>query len=107
MYQEIAVAKGPEYDTLNQRMDCCQESIESLSDDIQRLQVRVWTWLKCIYKPLQIVFLSHQACLGDEELKAEEDTVEETKRRNEDQSRRAQLEAQVREEQRRLTDERR
>ena len=52
-------------------------------------------------------FLSHQACLGDEELKAEEDTVEETKRRNEEQSRRAQLEAQVREEQRRLTDERR
>ena len=41
MYQEIAVAKGPEYDTLNQRMDGCQESIESLSDDIQRLQVRV------------------------------------------------------------------
>ena len=45
--------------------------------------------------------------MGDEELKAEEDTVEETKRRNEEQSRRAQLEAQVREEQRRLTDERR
>ena len=85
MYQEIAVAKGPEYDTLNQRMDCCQESIESLSDDIQRLQ----------------------ACLADEELKAEEDTVEETRRRNEEQSRKAQLEAQVREEQKRLRDERR
>ena len=66
-------------------MDCCQESIESLSDDIQRLQ----------------------ACLADEELKAEEDTVEETRRRNEEQSRKAQLEAQVREEQKRLRDERR
>ena len=42
------------------RMDSCQESIESLSDDIQRLQ----------------------ACLADEELKAEEDTVEETRWQN-------------------------
>ena len=38
MYQEIAVAKGSEYDTLNQRMDKCQDNIEKLSDDIQRLQ---------------------------------------------------------------------
>merc|ERR1712223_555559 len=38
MYQEIAVAKGPEYDRLNQKMDRCQENIEKLSDDIQRLQ---------------------------------------------------------------------
>ena len=38
MYQEIAVAKGPEYDRLNQKMDKCQENIESLSDEIQRLQ---------------------------------------------------------------------
>ena len=28
MYQEIAVAKGPEYDRLNQKMDRCQENIE-------------------------------------------------------------------------------
>ena len=38
MYQEIAVAKGTEYDRLNQRMDKCQDNIEKLSDDIQRLQ---------------------------------------------------------------------
>ena len=38
MYQEIAVAKGLEYDTLNVKMDHCQESIETLSDEIQRLQ---------------------------------------------------------------------
>ena len=38
MYQEIAVAKGTEYDRLNQRMDKVQDNIEKLSDDIQRLQ---------------------------------------------------------------------
>ena len=38
MYQEIAVAKGAEYDQLNAKMDHCQESIETLSDEIQRLQ---------------------------------------------------------------------
>ena len=38
MYQEIAVAKGAEYDFLNQKMDNCQENIETLSDEIQRLQ---------------------------------------------------------------------
>jgi hypothetical protein len=38
MYQEIAVAKGAEYDHLNAKMDHCQESIETLSDEIQRLQ---------------------------------------------------------------------
>ena len=38
MYQEIAVAKGHEYDRLNQNMDRCQENIETLSDEIQRLQ---------------------------------------------------------------------
>ena len=38
MYQEIAVAKGTEYDRLNQKMDKCQDNIEKLSDDIQRLQ---------------------------------------------------------------------
>ena len=38
MYQEIAVAKGPEYDRLNLKMDRCQENIETLSDEIQRLQ---------------------------------------------------------------------
>ena len=38
MYQEIAVAKGSDYDVLNQKMDSCQASIETLSDEIQRLQ---------------------------------------------------------------------
>ena len=38
LYQEIAVAKGTEYDRLNQRMDKVQDNIEKLSDDIQRLQ---------------------------------------------------------------------
>ncbi len=38
MYQEIAVAKGEHYDRLNRKMDHCQESIETLSDEIQRLQ---------------------------------------------------------------------
>ena len=42
MYQEIAVAKGTEYDRLNQRMDKCQDNIEKLSDDIQRLQGMQW-----------------------------------------------------------------
>jgi predicted nucleic acid-binding Zn-ribbon protein len=38
MYQEIAVARGSEYDSLNQSMDHCQQNIETLSDEIQRLQ---------------------------------------------------------------------
>ena len=46
MYQEIAVAKGPEYDRLNQRMDRVQENIESLSDEIQRLQGNINILLK-------------------------------------------------------------
>ena len=40
MYQEIAVARGSEYDSLNQTMDHCQQNIENLSDEIQRLQGR-------------------------------------------------------------------
>lgn len=42
MYQDIAVARGSTYDTLNKRMDRCQENIETVSDDIQRLQGE-WT----------------------------------------------------------------
>ena len=38
MYQDIAVARGSTYDTLNKRMDRCQENIETVSDDIRRLQ---------------------------------------------------------------------
>ena len=41
MYQEIAVAKGPMYEHLNRKMDRCQDNIESLSDEIQRLQGRI------------------------------------------------------------------
>ena len=85
MYQEIAVAKGSEYDRLNQKMDRCQENIETLSDEIQRLQ----------------------ACLADEELQAEEDSIEDLRRRAEEERFRAQLEAQQREEDRRREEERR
>ena len=38
MYQDIAVARGPTYDTLNARMDKCQQNIETMGDDIVRLQ---------------------------------------------------------------------
>ena len=41
MYQDIAVARGSTYDTLNARMDRCQQNIETVSDDIQRLQGRL------------------------------------------------------------------
>ena len=41
MYQDIAVAKGQTYDTLNARMDKCQQNIENMSDDIQRLQTKL------------------------------------------------------------------
>ena len=36
--QDIAVARGATYDSLNKRMDRCQASIEAISDDIQQLQ---------------------------------------------------------------------
>ena len=45
MYQDIAVARGSTYDTLNKRMDRCQENIETVSDDIQRLQGEYSGWL--------------------------------------------------------------
>ena len=41
MYQDIAVARGPTYDTLNARMDTCQQNIETMSNDIQRLQANL------------------------------------------------------------------
>ena len=55
MYQEIAVAKGPEYDRLNQKMDRCQENIETLSDEIQRCQGKLemtflWLFSTCLTK---------------------------------------------------------
>ena len=42
MYQEIAVAKGAAYESLNVKMDHCQENIETLSDEIQRLQGEIY-----------------------------------------------------------------
>ena len=48
MYQEIAVAKGHEYDRLNQNMDRCQENIETLSDEIQRLQGKYLRMCVCV-----------------------------------------------------------
>ena len=65
MYQEIAVAKGAAYDHLNRKMDHCQENIETLSDQIQRLQGETMILIlelfneKYVYLTLQyyIVFL--------------------------------------------------
>ena len=45
------------------------------------------------------------ACLADEELRMEEDTVEDTRKQAEDESRRLQLEAQKREEEKRIREE--
>ena len=53
MYQDIAVARGATYDTLNKRMDRCQENIESVSDDIQRLQGKQ-PCLPCPFSPLPL-----------------------------------------------------
>ena len=58
MYQEIAVAKGPEYDRLNQKMDRCQENIETLSDEIQRCQG------KCVVRGVLFVVIF---CLSNKE----------------------------------------
>ena len=49
--------------------------------------------------------LSNLACLADEELKLEEDSVEETRRKAEEESLRKQLEAQKREEEKRRREE--
>ena len=55
MYQEIAVAKGVEYDRLNKRMDKVQDNIEKLSDDIQRLQGTAGT--KQFFFPIFKIFI--------------------------------------------------
>ena len=85
MYQDIAVAKGSTYETLNKRMDRCQENIELISDDIQRLQ----------------------ACLADEELKQEEETIDELTNKEETDRFRAQLEEKRLEQEKKLAEERR
>jgi hypothetical protein len=55
-------------------------------------------------KKCQFVIL---ACLSDEELQAEEETIDELRRKAEEQRFRAQIEAQQREEERRNEEERR
>jgi uncharacterized protein (DUF342 family) len=85
MYQDIAVAKGSTYDTLNKRMDRCQENIETVSDDIQRLQ----------------------ACLADEEMKLDEEKIDDLTRREEYERIKAQLKAKRLEEERKMAEEKR
>ena len=129
MYQEIAVAKGADYDFLNQKMDNCQENIETLSDEIQRLQGTIELFshifrrifehfLRCAFctDPQDKIAKNNvkiereicfSACLADEELKAEEESIEELRRRAEEDAIRVQLEAHRREEERRIREEQR
>merc|ERR1719422_3000751 len=81
MYQDIAVARGSTYDTLNKRMDRCQENIETVSDDIQRLQ----------------------ACLADEEMKLDEEKIDELTKKEEYER----LKAKRVEEERKIAEEKR
>merc|ERR1719422_2754301 len=88
MYQDIAVARGSTYDTLNKRMDRCQENIETVSDDIQRLQ----------------------ACLADEEMKLDEEKIDELSKKEEDErikAKRVEEERKIAEEKRRRNREQR
>eukprot|EP00092_Neocalanus_flemingeri_P059232 GFUD01070744.1.p1 GENE.GFUD01070744.1~~GFUD01070744.1.p1 ORF type:complete len:905 (+),score=202.84 GFUD01070744.1:37-2751(+) len=85
MYQDIAVAKGSTYDTLNKRMDRCQENIETVSDDIQRLQ----------------------ACLADEEMKLDEENIDDLTKREEYERIKAQLNAKRLEEEQKAAEEKR
>ena len=84
MYQDIAVARGPTYDTLNARMDKCQQNIETMSDDIQRLQ----------------------ANLTEEEMRLEEDRIDELTRREDYERAKAELKARRLEEERKAAEER-
>ena len=56
---------------------------------------------------LLMFLMNFLACLADEELQAEEETIEELRRKAEEERFRAQLEAQKREEERRMEEERR
>ena len=85
MYQDIAVARGPTYDTLNARMDRCQQNIETMSDTIQRLQ----------------------ANLADEELRLEEERIDELTRREDYERAKAEMRARRLEEERRVAEEKR
>ena len=109
MYQDIAVARGPTYDTLNARMDKCQQNIETMSDDIQRLQVK--HGLVGIESPdLTWVCITHvnvQANLADEEMRQEEERIDELTRREDYERARAEIRARRAEEERRAAEERR
>ena len=85
MYQDIAVAKGQTYDTLNARMDKCQQNIENMSDDIQRLQTK----------------------LSEEEMVLEEERIDLLTRREDYERARAEMAARRKEEERRRAEERR
>ena len=85
MYQDIAVAKGHTYDTLNARMDKCQQNIENMSDDIQRLQTK----------------------LSEEELVLEEERIDLLTRREDYERARAEVRARREEEERKVAEERR
>ena len=85
MYQDIAVARGPTYDTLNARMDRCQQNIETMSDTIQRLQ----------------------ANLADEEMRLEEERIDELTRREDYERAKAEMRARRLEEERRVAEEKR
>ena len=85
MYQDIAVARGATYDTLNARMDRCQQNIETMSDAIQRLQ----------------------ANLTDEEMKLEEERIDELTRREDYERAKAEMRAKRKEEERKAAEEKR
>ena len=69
--------------------------------DIHRVERKIFP------SSLLMFLMNFLACLADEELQAEEETIEELRRKAEEERFRAQLEAQKREEERRLEEERR
>ena len=70
--------------------------------DIHRVERKIFP-----SSSLLMFLMNFLACLADEELQAEEETIEELRRKAEEERFRAQLEAQKREEERRLEEERR
>ena len=70
--------------------------------DIQRVERKIFP-----SSSLLMFLMNFLACLADEELQAEEETIEELRRKAEEERFRAQLEAQKREEERRMEEERR
>ena len=70
--------------------------------DIHRVERKIFP-----SSSLLMFLMNFLACLADEELQAEEETIEELRRKAEEERFRAQLEAQKREEERRMEEERR